>query len=94
MCGADHKIFAIVNIVVTMFSVLPETILPASLVVVNALTNMLPVLNVDSSSILSISVRKFFLKPEDVPGDFNLEKIDNYLEKHLKLIQSFTILQT
>ena len=76
-----------------MFSVLPETILPASLVVVNALTNMLPVLNVDSSSILSISVRKSFLKPEDVPGDFNLEKIDNYLEKHLKLIQSFTILQ-
>ena len=76
-----------------MFSVLPETILPASLVVVNALTNMLPVLNVDSSSILSISVRKIFLKPKDVPGDFNLEKIDNYLEKHLKLIQSFTILQ-
>ena len=76
-----------------MISVLPETILPASLVVVNALTNMLPVLNVDSSSILSISVRKIFLKPEDVPGDFNLEKIDNYLEKHLKLIQSFTILQ-
>ena len=54
---------------------------------------MLPVLNVDSSSILSISVRKNFLKPEDVPEDFNLEKIDNYLEKHLKLIQSFTILQ-
>ena len=76
-----------------MFSVLPETILPASLVVVNALTNMLPVLNVDRSSILSISVRKNFLKPEDVPEDFNLEKIDNYLEKHLKLIQSFTILQ-
>ena len=81
------------KIVVTIFSVLPETILPASLVVVNALTNMLPVLNVDSSSILSISVRKNFLKPEDVPEDFNLEKIDNYLEKHLKLIQSFTILQ-
>ena len=76
-----------------MFSVLPETILPASLVVVNALTNMLPVLNVDGSSILSISVKKNFLKPEDVPEDFNLEKIDNYLEKHLKLIQSFTILQ-
>ena len=93
MCRADHKIFAIVKIVVTIFSVLPETILPASLVVVNALTNMLPVLNVDSSSILSISVRKNFLKPEDVPEDFNLEKIDNYLEKHLKLIQSFTILQ-
>ena len=93
MCRDDHEIFAIVKIVVTMFSVLPETILPASLAVANALTNMLPVLNVDGSSILSISVKKNFLKPEDVPEDFNLEKIDNYLEKHLKLIQSFTILQ-